>query len=157
MRTPVEHAISKPRPLRGKVLVNAALEVLAKWASLSPKSHPINMSRLAHELGITRQALYDNGLKPILFEHKDLQAQRFSDAQEAVVQRRSLEERLAAQKEEILKLHRIIDSWIERWATVEYNAKMVGIDADKLFAPLPPPSRSLGHHSRLKNNGDNEE
>lgn len=131
----------KRRPLRGETLIRAALEALSRWTSLPPETHPINISRLAKELGVTRQALYDNGLGKAVDEHRALQTTKFSVLREAASQRKPLEERITSMEAELSELRRQRDGWIERWATVEYNARMLGIDADKIFAPMPPPDR----------------
>jgi hypothetical protein len=131
----------KRRPLRRESLVRAAHEVLARWASLSPDTYPINISRLAKELGVTRQAIYDNNLGKDVSEHKALQQRNFSVNRKAVAIRKPLEQRISLLEQEIDSLRGKLDGWIERWAAVEYNARMLGIDADKIFAAMPPTQR----------------
>ncbi|HLL14269.1 MAG TPA: hypothetical protein VK388_04255 [Pyrinomonadaceae bacterium] len=109
--------------------------------NLSPKTDPINISNLAKRLRVTRQAIYNNGLDKIIAEYVELQRTNFSTSVEAVALRRPLEERVANLEEQNADLYRKLDGWIERWVTVEYNAKMLGIDADQLFAPMPPLER----------------
>lgn len=147
----------KPRPLRGVKLVSAARAVLSRWVNLSPKTHPINISRLAKELGVTRQAIYDNELEEVVDEHKALQHKNFSVQKEAVALRKPLEERIASMEKEILDLRRKLDGWIERWVAVEYNARMLGLDADKIFAPMPPPDRMLANFGGGRNGKDDDE
>jgi hypothetical protein len=130
------------KPLRGQKLVKAAHAVLARMVTLSPKTDPINIAQLAARLQITRQAIYDNGLKGAVAEHAELQRKNFATEVEAAVSRRPLEERIAALEKENEELRRKLDGWIERWASVEYNAKMHGLNADQLFAPMPPPQRN---------------
>jgi len=127
----------KRRPLRRETLVRAARETLTLWSGLSPDAYPINISRLAKELGVTRQAIYDNGLSKDVIEYKALQQRNSSIRTEAVMRRRPLEERISLLEKEVISLRRMLDGWIERWAEVEYNARMLGIDADKIFAPIP--------------------
>jgi hypothetical protein len=147
----------KRRPLRGAILVSAALSVLSKWTTLSPETHPINISRLARELGVTRQAIYSNDLEAPIDEHRNLQRKNFSAQREALSLRRPLEERIACMEEELLDMRQKIDGWIERWAAVEYNARMLGLDADKIFAPMPPPDRMLVSVGRRSGRENNEE
>jgi hypothetical protein len=123
------------------MLVKAAKAELGRMVNLSPKTDPINVSSLAKRLGVTRQALYNNGLEKVVAEHAELQRTNFSANVEAVVSRRPLEERIADLERQLAEFRGKVDGWIERWATVEYNAKMLGIDADQLFAPMPPPER----------------
>lgn len=122
-------------------MVGAALRVLSRWANLSPETHPINVSRLAKELGVTRQAVYDNELKEAIDEHKALQRKNFSIQREAAASRRPLEHRIVSMEQELLEMRLKIDGWVERWVAVEYNARLLGLDADKIFAPLQLPDR----------------
>ncbi len=129
--------------LRGEKLVKAAHTVLSRMVTLSPKTDPINIAQLAARLQVTRQAIYDNGLKEVVAEHAELQRKNFATEVEAVISRRPLEERIAALEKENGELRQKLDGWIERWASVEYNAKMHGLNADQLFAPIPPPQRNV--------------
>ena len=147
----------KRRPLRSETLVGAALQVLSRWVNLSPETHPINISRLAKELGVTRQAVYDNELKIAVDEHRELQHKNFSIQREAVALRRPLEDRIASMEEELLDLRQKIDGWVERWAAVEYNARLLGLDADKIFAPMQPPDRMLVSAGRERNGKDDDD
>jgi len=131
----------KRRRLRGQALVQAAQAVLIRWSKLSPESHPINVSRLANKLGVTRQAIYGNKLIEKVGEYKAIQKKNFSPRGEGMSRRRTPAERLSLMQKENEDLKRIIDGWVERWAAVEYNTRMLGIDADKIFAPVPPPHR----------------
>lgn len=147
----------KRRPLRGATLVSAALTVLSRWATLSPETHPINISRLARELSVTRQAIYNNELEAPINEHRELQRKSFSVQKEALALRRPLEERIACMEKELFDMRQKIDGWIERWAVVEYNARMLGLDADKIFAPMPPPDRMLVSTGRRRSSENDDE
>jgi hypothetical protein len=131
----------RARPLRGEMLVNAARAELARMVKLSPKTDRINLMRLAQRLKVTRQALYNNNLQAVIAEHAELQRKTFATEVEAAALRRPLEERIQALEKENEDLRRKLDGWIERWVTVEYNARLLGRDADKLFAPIQPPQR----------------
>lgn len=132
----------KPRLLKSEALVLAAQAMLGRWTNLSPKTHPINVSRLAVALVVSRQALLNNGFsKETLAEYATLQQKNFSGGEEKIA-RRSDEERIASQEKMLEEFRRKLDGWIERWATVEYNAKIHGIDVDKiLLTRMPPPDR----------------
>lgn len=134
---------SRRPSLRGEVLVRAATVALGEMVHLSPQTDPINVLRLARRLGVTRQTLYNNGLKPVVGEYAALQRANFSTSVEAASQRRPLEQRVAVLEQENRELQQALDGWIERWVTVEYNARMHNYDADMLFAPMPPPSRKM--------------
>jgi len=131
----------RPRPLRGETLVNAAHAELARMVKLSPKTDRINVLRLAQRLKVTRQSLYNNDLQAVIAEYAELQRRNFGAEVEASVLRRPLEARIQALEKENEDLRRKLDGWIERWVTVEYNARLLGKDADKLFAPIQPPQR----------------
>jgi hypothetical protein len=131
------------KSLRGERLVKAARMALAHMVTLSPKTDPINIARLATWLQVTRQAIYDNNLKEVVTEHAELQRKNFASATEATVLRRPQEARIITLEKENQELRRQLDGWIERWVTVEYNARMQGIDADLIFAQMPPPQRKM--------------
>lgn len=126
----------KPRPLRRESLVQKAHEILLKWIKLSPETHPINLARLAKALKVSRQALYDNGLDDEIDRYKALQRKNFSRSR-STPDRKSSDQQIAELKAQVADLQQKLDGWIERWAAVEYNARMLGIDPDDIFAPLP--------------------
>lgn len=117
-----------------------AREVLLEWASLSPETHPINLARLANKLKVSRQALYDNDLDEEIDRYKKLQRKNFSDNQ-STPDRKSKDQQIADLKEQVTGMQQRLDGWIEKWVTIEYNARMLGINPDEIFAPLPAPRR----------------
>ncbi len=140
----------KPRLLSREGLVQKAHDILLKWTILSPETHPINLARLAKELVVSRQALYDNGLDKEVDRYKKLQSKNFSPNQ-STPNRKSSEQQIADLKEQVTDMKQKLDGWIERWAAVEYNARMLGIDPDEIFAPLPAPQRGgAGRGTRRK-------
>lgn len=136
-------SLKKPRPLRGENLVKAAQLALAEMVNLSPKTDPINISALAARLQVTRGPIYKNNLEQTVREYAEMQRKNHSIKTEKAAMRRPLEDRIAELEEENRQMQKKLDGWIEKWAAVEYNAKMHGWDADSLFAPLPPPQRKL--------------
>jgi hypothetical protein len=140
----------KRRPLRRETLVQQAHEILLKWTKLSPETHPINLARLAKELVVSRQALYDNGMDKEIDRYRSLQRKNFSPDQ-STPNRKSADQQIADLKEQVAGMQRQLDGWIERWAAVEYNARMLGVDPDEIFAPLPDPQRAgVVRRTRLK-------
>ncbi len=133
----------RKRPLRGEALIRAAQMELARMVNDSPKTNPINMLRLAKRIGVTRKSLYNNGLRDKVLEFAEIQRNKFSTVVGKTASRRPLEARIATLEKEKEELRRLLDGWIERWAAVEYNAKLYGIDADLLFAPITPPQRKV--------------
>lgn len=130
----------KRRPLRRGALVKKAREALLEWASLSPETHPISLVRLANKLKISRQALYDNDLDEEIDRYKKLQRRNFPDNQ-SKPERKSNDEQIADLKGQVTDMQEKLDGWIEKWVTVEYNARMLGINPDDIFAPLPNQQR----------------
>lgn len=138
----------KRRPLRREALVKKAREVLLEWANLSPETHPINLTRLANRLKVSRQALYDNDLDKEIDRYKKLRHKNFTDTQ-STPERKSKDQQIADLKEQVIGMQQKLDAWIEKWVTVEYNARMLGVDPDQIFAPLPAPQRGgLGEVQR---------
>jgi predicted DNA-binding protein YlxM (UPF0122 family) len=143
----------KRRPLRGQALIKKARETLKDWAKQPLETHPINISRLAKKLNVTRQAIYDNGLAEEIKECKKLQLKNFSQ-NEAGQSAKSAEARIADKDKKLADMQSKLDGWIELWATVEYNARMHGIDADKIFAPMALPDREIVRTLRRNDNED---
>jgi hypothetical protein len=140
----------KRRPLRRGALVKKAREVLLEWASLSPETHPINLTRLANKLKVSRQALYDNDLDKEIDRYKKLQHKNFPEIQ-STLERKSKDQQIAELKEQVMSMQLKLDGWIERWVAVEYNVRMLGIDPDQIFAVLPGPQRAgTRRHKRRK-------
>lgn len=133
------------KSLRGERLVTAAKLELAQMGDRSPKTDPINVSTLAARLRVTRKSIYNNNLKTVIREHAELQRRHFCDGLQTATasKRRPLEERIRTLEKENEQLRRKLDGWIERWAAVEYHARINGINADLLFAPIPLPQRNV--------------
>lgn len=126
-----------------------AHDILLKWTKLSPETHPINLARLAKELVVSRQALYDNGVDKEIDRYKALQSKNFSRNQ-STPNRKSTDQQNIDLRAQVTSMQQQLDGWIERWAGVEYNARMLGIDPDEIFAPLPEPQRGgSGRNSRM--------
>lgn len=130
----------KRRPLRRGALVTKARDVLLEWANLSPETHPINLVRLANRLKVSRQSLYDNDLDKEIDRYKKLQRKNFSDNR-STPERKSKDQQIADLKEQVIGMQQKLDGWIERWVAVEYNARMLGINPEEIFARLPAPRR----------------
>jgi hypothetical protein len=131
----------KPRLLRGQALVEAAHDVLLKWSNLSPKTHPINISALAKELKVSRQALYDNHVDKEIARYKENQHKKFSSIR-STPNHKTSDQRIVELETQVKDLQEKLDGWIERWAAVEYNARMMGLNPDEIFSPLPNPQRA---------------
>ena len=123
--------------LRKKQLVKTAKLALSEMVNLSPETDLINVSTLARRIGVTRQAIYNNSLEEASTGFEEMQRKNFSIKSEEAAIRRPLEDRLESLKKENAELQKKLDGWIEKWATIEYNAKMHGWDANKLFAQMP--------------------
>lgn len=129
-----------------------AREILIEWASLSPETHPINLARLANKLKVSRQALYDNDLDEEIDRYKKLQREN-SSSNSSTPDRKSKDQQIADLKQQIIGLQQKLDGWIQKWVTVEYNARMLGINPDQIFAQLPGPQRTgSSQHKRHKSN-----
>lgn len=133
----------KKKRLRGEKLIAAVKAELGRMANLSPNEVRINIATVAARVGISRQTLYSNNLKGLVSEFAELQSNNFSNALEAASCRHSLMERIAVLEEENSDLRRNLDSYLEKWLSVEYNCRMLGVDADQLFNAQQKPSREI--------------
>lgn len=132
----------KPRAhLRGKRLQDTALRELASTASWQ-EGESLTWVSLATRMGVSRQALAS---KPVVVEayHKAKKeiAAIGANSPQAVV-RRSLDQRIADLNSQLTERNKQLNAWIEKWATVEYNCRQYGYDADKILEPLPKPNRT---------------
>lgn len=133
----------KRRPLRGEKLVEAALDLLADWANKSPNVQKITVAALAAALKVTRQPIYNNGLAEKVEEARKLQARNVVEKSGIPSRGKAPRDVMAAKDRQIADMRRQLDGWIQRWATIEHNARMYGIDLDKILTPLSPPDRSM--------------
>lgn len=135
--------VRKKRQLRGAKLLMVIKAELGRMVHLSPKTDPISVSAIAKRLKVSRQTIYSNGLKPTVDEHTELQKTNHNSELEIMAKRRPLEDRVKALEQENTILKEKLDNYLERWVAVEYNARMLGIDADELFVPPPKPFRMV--------------
>lgn len=134
---------SKRRQLRGQKLVLAIKAELGRMVNLSPKTDPISVSSVAKRLMISRQTIYSNELDVVVSEFMELQQEQARMVDETVQRRRSLEDRLKDLEKENSDLKKKLDSYLERWVAVEYNARMLGVDADILLSTPQKPFRVI--------------
>jgi serine protease inhibitor ecotin len=94
-------------------------------------------------LGVSRQALAS---KPVVVEAYHL-AQKEVGALEKnsphSIVRRTLDERVVDLEKQLEERNRQLNSWIEKWVTVEYNCRRYGYEPDKILEPLVKPNRAL--------------
>ena len=102
---------------------------------------------LAERLGVSRQALETRSpeekqvLSDAYWKQKESLRRTENGSNPTKVIRRTFEERIEAAKTETAQLRKQLDCWIEKWATVEYNCRRLGVDADKILEPLAKPDR----------------
>ncbi|SMF20797.1 hypothetical protein [Desulfovibrio gilichinskyi] len=131
------------RQLRGDKLKAAILAELGRMSNLSPKTDPISISSLADRLKVSRQSIYSNKFKPLVDEFAELQRSNYNQNIEVGIKRKPLEKRIEDLEKENADLKARLDNYIERWVAIEYNARMMGINADDLFVVAPKPLRSI--------------
>lgn len=133
----------KPRGgLRGTRLQETALRELANTSSWRD-GESLSWASLATRLGVSRQAV---AMKPAVVEafhraKKEVTAMEGSSP--LAVVRRTLEQRVADLQDQLDDRNRQLNTWIEKWATVEYNCRRYGYDPDKILEPLMKPNRAL--------------
>lgn len=144
METPKGAKVTRRRrQIRGEKLILAMKAELGRMVNLSADTDPISVSALAKRLKISRQTIYSNDLKATVEEFAQLQKSNTHQEVEASLKRRPLEDRIKALQQENGELRTKLDSYLEQWVAVEYNARMLGVDAEALFAPIGKPLRSI--------------
>jgi hypothetical protein len=139
MRTQVRR-LKPRRNLRGERLKEVAireLEATETWR----QDVPLSWQALASRLGVSRQSV---AKKPAVVEAfhraKATLRKHLSDSPEVAV-RRTLEQYVEELRLLLREKDRVLDSWIEKWVTIEHNCRSLGYDADKVLQPLVRPSR----------------
>ena len=133
----------KRKQLRGQKLIHAIKAELGRMVNLSPRIAPISVSALAQRLEISRQTIYSNDLHVMIYEFAELQKTQVGEQNEVAQKRRWLEARIDALEKENDELKMRLESYLERWAAVEHNARMFGVDADDLFLTPSKPLRNI--------------
>ncbi|MBA0448379.1 hypothetical protein D7Y61_13725 [Stenotrophomonas maltophilia] len=102
---------------------------------------PLSALAVAKAIGHDRRVLKKYGLD-VVIAAADKRAAR--DAKLGrYTKRRSLEERVDAEKLEVDKLGKQVNSLLAQLALIEANAKRIGIDPEELYRPLTPPDRRV--------------
>jgi hypothetical protein len=133
----------KPRGhLRGNRLQETALRELASTASWR-ENEPLTWDALAARLGVSRQALASKPAVVEAFHRAKREIAALEGSSPHAVVRRTLDERVADLEGQLTERNRQLDSWVEKWVTIEYNCRKYGFDSDKILEPLAKPNRTL--------------
>jgi transposase-like protein len=107
--------------------------MLKRLAVLAPSTDPINVKRLAEKLGVTRQALYNNGIEKLVVQFRDLQQRTHSVEVEASSVRKPLEETIRTLREENAELRRKLDTLVQWWTHWALSALNGGVRLDMML------------------------
>lgn len=110
---------------------------------------PLSTLAVATAIGHDRRVLKKYGLD-VVISTADKKASRGARSGKDA-KRRSLEERIDAEKHENEKLTTQVNSLLAQLALVEGNAKRLGVDPEELYKPITPPDRRVP--SIFKNKG----
>lgn len=140
---------SNPKPrrrrksLRGKRLLEAALREIADFASWT-RGEKFTWANLAVRLGVSRQTLESKAELTAAVERLRIDLRRTDGGQNsAKVVRRTLDQRIQNLEAENKALQAQLDSWVEKWVTVEHNCRLHNIDPDEILTPLAKPNRQV--------------
>lgn len=123
----------RKRLLQGAELVRTAEAMLRRLAVLAPSTEPINVKRLAEKLGVTRQALYNNGIEKLVVQYRDLQRRSHSVEVAASSMRKPLEETIRTLREENAELRRKLDTLVQWWTHWALSALNEGVRLDAML------------------------
>jgi hypothetical protein len=116
--------------------------------TLSPKTDPISISRLAQDLGVSRPAIYNNDLKDVVRDYRERQRANFEVEAEARARRAPLEQAVPKLKTKNRELRARLDGLAQWWVYWARYALRHGIKPDLMFPdggpedtewPVPPP------------------
>lgn len=102
---------------------------------------PLSTLAVAKAIGHDRRVLKKYGLDVVISTADKKASRGAKSGQDA--KRRSLEERIDAEKHENEKLTAQVNSLLAQLALVEGNAKRLGVDPEELYKPITPPDRRV--------------
>lgn len=134
----------KPLSQRGSKLVEVALRDLEDLSLWTGANAPLTWANLAKRLEVSRQAIERKPEITAAYHAAKANLAKFGEdhAKPENVVRRSFDERIRAMNAEQTLLRRQLDGWLEKWMTIEYNARTSGVNMDRLLAPVPKPDRA---------------
>lgn len=102
---------------------------------------PLSALAVANAIGHDRRVLKKYGLDIVIADAAKKRVKAEKNGKDE--KRRSLEERIAAEKHESERLVFQANALLAQLALVEGNAKRLGIDPEELYKPLAPPDRRV--------------
>ncbi len=138
--------------LQGEALRNAAIREILAW----PQNHPgerVTWNALAAVFGTTRQALCRKPEVAAAYKKSKKKGESFDPANPNHVVRRVQDQLIEGLMAEIQTLKRERVAWIEKWAQIEQNMYLHGIDPDLLLAPLSQLHREVPRSTRKRRSG----
>ncbi len=137
------------RPSIESTVTEKVAKYIEESVSLPYGEMPLSTLAVAKAIGHDRRVLKKYGLDVVLSAADRKASRGAKHARDA--KRRSLEERIGAEKQENEKLARQVNSLLAQLALVEGNAKRLGVDPEELYKPITPPDRRVP--SIFKNKG----
>jgi len=152
--------VSGVRP-RGPALDQALDELLATWEREPPDGRPIDVRSVAKALPASPTSLYKEAADPNTYPEE----LRLRQARIRAAARRQAENaaftpgavRARKRKDDVARLMEERDKYkaayaalLQRLAGMEYHARMLGYDAERLWRPLPSNDRETRGRSTMK-------
>lgn len=129
------------RPSIESLLTEKVTKYIEEAAALPLGKMPLSALAVANAIGHDRRVLKKYGLDIVIADAAKKKAKAEKNGQDE--KRRSLEERIAAEKHESERLVSQTNALLAQLALVEGNAKRLGIDPEELYKPLVPPDRRV--------------
>jgi hypothetical protein len=134
-----------PLERRLRPLVQAYLEAAVSKAA---SDAPITQRAVAAAVGADRRTIGKHFARDIMRAAADQRAGRHPSARES--ERRAYAGLLRGKQDAIERLNRQVDGLLERLARVEGNAAALGLDPERLYAPLHVPDRSVSRAGKRR-------
>jgi hypothetical protein len=123
----------KRKQLRGDLLVEAALHALANHGSWNGE---LTWEKLEERIGVSRQSLSKKAAIKEAFDSAKKVVSSHKNTAKAIV-RRDAESRIKSLREEVQRLNKVLDAFLEKWLQMEWNCKELRIDPKRILGDRP--------------------
>lgn len=137
------------RPSIESLVTEKVTKYIEEAAALPADKMPLSALAVANAIGHDRRVLKKYGLDIVIADAAKKRVKAEKNGQDE--KRRSLEERIAAEKHENEKLASQANALLGQLALVEGNAKRLGIDPEELYRPITPPDRRVSSIFKAQN------
>lgn len=137
----------RKRPLQGPRLKRALRACLERLAQQPARTEPINVARVARIIGVSRTAIYKNGLDEMVEQYRQIQFENIPAEAPGRKPDRSVGRASSVSPAEESAMRQRLDELVQWWVYWARHAARHGVDPDLMFPnggpgdpdwPVPP-------------------